>query len=174
VGAVLGWNYHTNLTEANQQASSAQGVHTAPFHRMVMPIAKKFDEYMKNSANEDLKRIFDRLAQGSVSSNDDDLKKTSKLSSELQKIYSVAEVCESNDQKKCYTLSPVLEQLMQTEKDYDRLTWAWKGWHDQCGNKIRPVYLPYVDLLNKNVKRNGYRDLAVWPKVWKMSFSFRF
>ncbi|CAF3973108.1 unnamed protein product, partial [Rotaria sp. Silwood1] len=36
-----------------------------------------------------------------------------------------------------------------------------KGWHDGCGNKIRSVYLPYIDLLNKNVKENGYHDLAV-------------
>ncbi|CAF4975132.1 unnamed protein product, partial [Rotaria sp. Silwood1] len=35
-----------------------------------------------------------------------------------------------------------------------------KGWHDGCGNKIRSVYLPYIDLLNKNVKENGYHDLA--------------
>jgi hypothetical protein len=50
---------------------------------------------------------------------------------------------------------------MQTEKDYDRLTWAWKGWHDGCGDKVRPVYLSYVDLLTKNIKENGYTDLAV-------------
>ena len=41
---------------------------------------------------------------------------------------------------------------MQIEKDYERLVWAWKGWHDGCGNKIRSVYLSYIDLLNKNAK----------------------
>lgn len=116
---------------------------------------------MKSSTNDDLRRIFGRLAQGSISHNDDDVKKSSKLRSELEKIYSVAAVCEPNDQTRCYTLSPMLERLMQTEKDYDRLTWAWKGWHDQCGNKIRPVYLSFIEMLNKNVKNNDYKDLAV-------------
>lgn len=50
---------------------------------------------------------------------------------------------------------------MKLEKDYDKLIWAWQGWHDVCGDKIRPIYLPFVDLLNKNVKENGYDDLSV-------------
>ena len=50
---------------------------------------------------------------------------------------------------------------MQIEKDYDRLLWGWKGWHDQCGNAIRSVYLSYIDLLNDNIKGNNYNDLAV-------------
>jgi hypothetical protein len=53
---------------------------------------------------------------------------------------------------------------MQTEKDYDRLLWAWKGWHDQCGNKIRPKYLSYIDLVNKDMQENGYKDISV--KRW--------
>ncbi|CAF4154828.1 unnamed protein product, partial [Rotaria sordida] len=62
-----------------------------------------------------------------------------------------------------------LERLMQIEKDYDRLLWAWKGWHDECGNKIRPVYLPYIDLLNKHAKENGYQDLAeYWIEDYEM------
>ena len=116
---------------------------------------------MKNSKNEDLKRIFGRLALGTINDNDEDVKKTSKLSSKLESIYGKTTVCELNDKKKCYTIEPYLTRLMQTEKDYDRLIWAWQGWHDGCGNKVRPVYLNFIDLLNKNVKENGYTDLAV-------------
>ena len=50
---------------------------------------------------------------------------------------------------------------MQVEKDYDRLLWAWKGWHDASGNAIRPVYLSFIDLLTKNAKDNGHGSLAV-------------
>jgi peptidyl-dipeptidase A len=158
---VLSWNYQTNITEENQKAQSAQSIVSAPFSRLSLPIAKKFNEYMKNSPDEDLRRIFGRLAQGTISHDDESVKKVSKLHGELERIYSTAEVCELNDTKKCYRLSPYLERLMQVEKDYDRLIWAWKGWHDQCGNKIRPVYLPYIDLLNKNAQENGYSDLSV-------------
>jgi peptidyl-dipeptidase A len=96
-----------------------------------------------------------------MSGDDQYIQQTSKLHMELENIYSTAQVCEPDDKSKCYTLSPYLERLMQIEKDYDRLLWAWKGWHDQCGNAIRPVYLSYIDLINKNAKNNGYKDLSV-------------
>ncbi|CAF3284963.1 unnamed protein product, partial [Rotaria sp. Silwood2] len=160
VSVLLSWNYQTNITEENQKAITNQNLIRSPFSRLTLPIAKKFNEYMKYSKNDDLKRIFGRLAAGTISNNDDDVKKTSTLHGQLEDIYSTTKVCELNDKKKCYTLSPYLERVMQIEKDYDRLLWAWKGWHDGCGNKVRPVYLPFVDLLNKNVKENGYHDLS--------------
>ncbi|CAF3630704.1 unnamed protein product [Adineta steineri] len=169
ISVLLGWNHKTNLTEENRKAMSAQNLKSAPFSRQTLPIAKKFDEYMTHSSDEDLKRTYDRLARGTVSNNDENVKKSSKLHAQLEQIYSTAEVCELNDNTKCYTLSPYLERLMQIEKDYDRLLWAWKGWHNQCGNKIRPVYLPYIDLLDKNIKENGYKDEAQkWIEEYEM------
>ena len=116
---------------------------------------------MKHSTDDDLRRIFDRLASGMVSKSDDETKETSTLHSQMQKIYSVTKVCEANASQTCYALSPYLERLMQVEKDYDRLVWAWKGWYDNCGNQVRPLYLSYIDLLSKNAKDNGYSDMAV-------------
>jgi len=141
---------------------SKQNILASPFYHLSLSIAKQFNEYMKNSTDEDLKRIFNGLSQGSNTDRDDEyLEKISKLHSELDRIYSTAQVCELNDENQCFTLSPYLERLMQIEKDYDRLLWAWKGWYDQCGNSIRPVYLSYIDLINKNAKNNGYKDLSV-------------
>ncbi|CAF4888903.1 unnamed protein product, partial [Rotaria sp. Silwood2] len=130
VSALLSWNYQTNITEENQKAITNENLIRSPFSRLTLPIAKKFNEYMKYSKNDDLKRIFGRLATGTVSNNNDDVKKSSKLHGQLEDIYATTKVCELNDDKKCYTLSPYLERVMQIEKDYDRLLWAWKGWHD--------------------------------------------
>ena len=116
---------------------------------------------MKDSDDDDLKRIFDRLASALISHNDDEVKRVSKLSGEMLSIYATERVCEGNGSEKCYPFAPDLERLMQTEKNYDRLTWAWKGWHDQVGNRIRPLYLEYIDVLSKTVKDNGYHDMAV-------------
>jgi peptidyl-dipeptidase A len=140
---------------------SKQSLISSPFHRLSLSLSKQFNEHLKNSTDEELKRIFNKLAQGAVSTDDEYLKKTSELHSKLDRIYSTTKVCELNNTSQCYTLTPYLEQLMQTEKDYDRLLWAWKGWYDQCGNQIRPVYLTYIDLINKNIKQNGFKDLAV-------------
>jgi hypothetical protein len=133
----------------------------SPFGRLCSPITKKFNRYMKDSTNADLKLIFGRLAKGSPSDDDDGLQETSELHAQLESIYSEAQVCEPNNKSQCYTLSPYLERLMQVEKDYDRLTWAWKGWHDSCGNAIRPVYLSYIDLLMKHAKKEDGMTLAV-------------
>ena len=152
---------------------SKQKLISSPFQRLSLPLAKQFNESLKNSTNEELKRIFNHLAQGVVSNDDEYLKKTSELSAKLNLIYSTAEVCELNNTNQCYTLAPYLERLMQTEKDYDRLLWAWKGWYDQCGNQIRPFYLTYIDLLNKNIKQNGFKDLAV-SFVWISKFLIHF
>ncbi|CAF3312769.1 unnamed protein product [Rotaria sp. Silwood2] len=140
IDANLSWNFATNITEANEKILIAQSLIRAPFSELALPIAKLFNEHMKYSKNDDLRYIFGRLALGVNSNNTED---------------ATAKVCEPNDSNKCYTLAPYLERLMQIEKDYDRLIWAWKGWHDGCGNQVHPVYLSYVDLLNKNVKENG-------------------
>ncbi|CAF3991984.1 unnamed protein product [Rotaria sordida] len=169
INILLEWNYDTNITEENQKVITAQSLITAQFSRLVLPIAKKFNEYMKYSKNDDLKRIFGRLASSIFSNNDDDVRKTSELYGQLGDLYSTTKVCELNDDKKCYTLAPYLERLMQIEKDYDRLIWAWKGWHDESGNKIRPVYLSYIDLLTKDAKENAYDDLAeYWIQDYEM------
>ncbi len=116
---------------------------------------------MKFSSDEDLKRIFKGLSAGTVTDNDDDQRQISKLHSKMEQIYATTKVCEPDDATKCYTLTPYLDQTMQREKNYERLVWAWKGWYDGCGNQVRSVYLPYIDLLNKNAKQNGYQDLSV-------------
>ena len=131
------------------------------FTRLSVPIAKKFNKYMKDSDNEDLKRIFFRLSQTIISHDEKSVKKASKLGADILTIYLTTEVCELNDSETCYPSSPYLSNLMATETDYDRLAWAWKGWQDNCGNRIRPLYLPYIDILNKDAKENGYEDLAV-------------
>jgi hypothetical protein len=113
------------------------------------------------STNEDLKRLFARLSSGSISHDDERLKKISKLRSELENIYAKARVCEPDDNQKCYTLSPYIERVMQTENNYDRLLWAWQGWHDACGNKIRSVYLSFIDLITKTEAENSTKTLAV-------------
>jgi hypothetical protein len=116
---------------------------------------------MNNSKDENLKRIFSRLASGAVTYNNKDRKTTMDLLVQMENIYETTKVCEPHNKKKCYTISSYLKQTMQTEKDYDRLLETWKGWYNRCGNKIRPLYLPVIDLSNQNAKENGYQDLSV-------------
>lgn len=157
VSAVLSWRYETNITVENEKLKSKQALRRSPFISQVVPIAQRFSEELKNSNNQRVRRIFNHLARTTI--NDDaTLQSVSQLSSQMTAIYSTSKVC-SNE--KCFSLSPDLESFMQNEKDYDRLLWAWKSWHDQCGNQIRPIYLDYIDLINENLKKNGKINLAV-------------
>ncbi|CAF1022627.1 unnamed protein product [Didymodactylos carnosus] len=173
ISALLSWNYETNITQENEEKQIKQKLITTPFSRQTLPIIKKFNKYMKYSTDYDLKRIYGLAALGTVVKDDRDVEKGSQLHSQMDSIYSTATVCELKDPNECYQLTPMLENLMHVEKDYDRLLWAWKGWHDECGNKIRPIYLDYINLLTKNIQENGYQDLAEsWIEDYEIKHGF--
>jgi hypothetical protein len=132
-----------------------------PFVRLTLPIVKRFQHSLAKSMNRNLKRIFDRLTLNLFGQNDERMTNSSQLYARIAAIYSTSRICEQDNQRQCYSLSPYLEQLMRNEKDYDRLVWAWKGWHDTCGNRIRSIYLEYIDLLTENARDNDYENLAV-------------
>lgn len=97
-------------------------------------------------------------SQGIVFKNEKDVIEFSELSSELESIYAKAKVCE--DGINCLTLDPELSNLLKDSRDYEILLWAWKGWHDQTGPKMRHIYARTVQLNNKAAKENGYKDLS--------------
>ncbi|CAF0854727.1 unnamed protein product [Didymodactylos carnosus] len=165
ISTVLNFNYMTNITRENLQKYVAQKEFMSPFNRQTLPIMKRFNHFMQYSTNYDLKRIYSRGAHGTITVDDQYIEKTSKLRSQMLNIYSTTTVC---DRLKCYPLTPDLDEMMHVEKDYDRLLWAWKGWHDRCGNKVRPLYVDYIDLLTKNIQENGYTDLTEkWMEPWE-------
>lgn len=52
-------------------------------------------------------------------------------------------------------LSSDLTDIMATSRDYDELLFAWKGWRDASGKKIKNSYKRYVELSNKAAVLNG-------------------
>jgi hypothetical protein len=86
-------------------------------------------------------------------------RKLSTLSSELESIYARAKVCR-NESGECLELEPGLTDLMQNSRDYDELVWAWKGWHDASGKKMRSIFAETVKIQNKAARDNNYTDLS--------------
>lgn len=84
--------------------------------------------------------------------------KLSNLTNQLSTIYALARVCYRNE---CLSLDPYLTTIMRESKDYDQLLFAWKGWHEAAGRKMRPIFAETVKLLNKDARENGYADLSV-------------
>lgn len=73
-------------------------------------------------------------------------------------IYALARVCYKNE---CLPLDPDLTTIMRESRNYDSLLFAWKGWHEATGRKMRPIFAETVKLLNKDARENGYDDLSV-------------
>ena len=49
---------------------------------------------------------------------------------------------------------------MQNSRDYDELLWAWKGWHEASGKKMRSIFAQTVEIQNKGARENNYADLS--------------
>jgi peptidyl-dipeptidase A len=83
----------------------------------------------------------------------------SNLKSQLESIYATAKVCETNGNG-CVSLDPEITEIMTKSRDYDRILWAWKGWHDATGPKMRHTYTKIVENQNKGAVFSGYTDLS--------------
>ncbi|NXU79541.1 ACE enzyme, partial [Oreotrochilus melanogaster] len=55
-------------------------------------------------------------------------------------------------------LSSDLTDIMATSRDYEELLFAWKGWRDASGKKMKKNYKRYVELSNKAAVLNGFMD----------------
>jgi peptidyl-dipeptidase A len=54
---------------------------------------------------------------------------------------------------------------MASSRNYDELLWAWKGWSEATGPKMKHLYTESIALQNKAAKDYGYNDLSeYWMK----------
>lgn len=81
------------------------------------------------------------------------------MSNKLESIYATASVCHAENGT-CLSLEPELTELMSHSRDYDALLWAWRGWHDATGAKMRHIFTRTVQLQNKAAVECGYHDLS--------------
>ncbi|CAF0741030.1 unnamed protein product [Brachionus calyciflorus] len=122
-------------------------------------IAKNFMNNDKNW-NSVLRRMFKLASTKELSfDKEEDNIEYNKLSQELRLIYSKAKVCD-NSTNECLALEPEITEIMTNSRDYDKLLWVWKGWHDATGPKMRDIYTRTVEIRNKAARENGYKDLS--------------
>ncbi len=66
-------------------------------------------------------------------------------------------------------LEPELTEVMSQNGNYEDHLWAWKSWHNGVGRQLRPLFLRYKELKNKQAKLNGYEDYGdQWRKRYEM------
>ncbi|XP_075578934.1 angiotensin-converting enzyme isoform X2 [Pelecanus crispus] len=159
------WAYNTNITDHNKeimlQKNLAMSKHTLEYGRR----ARQFDT--SNFQDQSVTRILKKLSvieRAALPENE--LKEYNTLLSDMETAYSVAKVCKENNV--CHPLDPDLTDIMATSRDYDELLFAWKGWRDASGKKIKNNYKRYVELSNKAAVLNGYTDNgAYWRSLYE-------
>src|SRR5829696_5626294 len=67
------------------------------------------------------------------------------------------EACQNIDQ---------LSETLATSRNYDRLTEAWKGWHD-IGAPMRDNYTRFAALANEGARELGFKNLGV---MWRARY----
>ncbi|NXQ63440.1 ACE enzyme, partial [Anthoscopus minutus] len=161
------WAYNTNITDHNKEImlekNLAMSKHTLEYGMR----ARQFDtsDFQDQSVTRILKKlsVIERAALP-----ENELKEYNTLLSDMETTYSVAKVCREN--KTCHPLDPDLTDIMATSRDYEELLFAWKGWRDASGKKMRNNYKRYVELSNKAAVLNGYKDNgAYWRSLYETS-----
>ena len=71
----------------------------------------------------------------------------------MVEIYSTATV--ADDGGRANRLDPELTDIMATSRDYERLEWAWQGWRDATGPRMKRLYEQLVDRMNEAAADNG-------------------
>nr|XP_015217378.1 PREDICTED: angiotensin-converting enzyme isoform X1 [Lepisosteus oculatus] len=159
------WVYNTNITEENKQTMLQKNLEMSN-HTLTYGLeARKFD--YTDFQDESVKRILKKLSEiERAGLPQNELKDYNELLSRMETTYSVATVCQEG--RRCLPLDPDLTEIMAKSRDYKELLFAWQGWRDASGKKIRQDYKTYVELSNKAARLNGHPDNgAYWRSLYE-------
>ncbi|XP_075033464.1 angiotensin-converting enzyme [Mixophyes fleayi] len=156
------WSYNTNITDYNNQVmlekNLAMSSHTLQYGRQ----ARNFD--YSDFQSPETQRLLKKLSDiDKAALPEEEQKEYNQIVSDMETIYSKATVCKDN---KCMPLDPDLTELLAKSRDYDELLFAWKGWRDASGKKMRNHYKRYVELGNKAATLNGHADNGAYWRSW--------
>ncbi|KAM4622364.1 angiotensin-converting enzyme [Discoglossus pictus] len=156
------WAYNTNITEHNKQVMLDKNLEMSAHTLQYGLQARRFD--YSDFQSTDTQRILKKLSEiDKAALSEAEQKEYNQIVSDMETTYSVAKVCDSS---KCYPLDPDLTEIMAKSRDYDELLFAWKGWRDSSGKKMRDKFIKYVGLSNKAAQLNGYSDNGAYWRSW--------
>lgn len=159
--AVASWNYATNITDHNKNLRTKASLAFSAFYQQMRLNASQFDV---EKLSKDTKRQIKFITSTATSTNPDVVKEVTELESTMEGIYSTGKVEDKGG--KMLELDPDLYAIMSESRDYERLLFAWKGWRDAVGPRLRSHYKKFVDLKNQGAKENGWKDIGEYWRSW--------
>uniref|UniRef100_A0A4W3HQC2 Angiotensin-converting enzyme n=1 Tax=Callorhinchus milii TaxID=7868 RepID=A0A4W3HQC2_CALMI len=161
---VASWAYNTNITEHNKQVMMDKNLKMANHSVEYGLQARQFDS--TNFQNEATKRILNKLSDiQQAALPEPELIEYNNILSDMETTYSVAKVCRANGT--CHPLDPDLTEIMASSSNYSELLFAWNGWRNVSGKKMRNNFKRYVELSNKAARLNNHADAgAFWRSLY--------
>ncbi|XP_078501202.1 angiotensin-converting enzyme isoform X2 [Lissotriton helveticus] len=161
------WTYNTDITEANKQIMLDKNLKMANHTLQYGMQARQYDytDFQDPSVKRILKKLSDieRAALPEA-----ELVEYNQILSDMETMYSVAKVCRDGQTTNCLPLDPDLTEILSKSRSYDELLFAWKGWRDASGKKIRSLFSRYVKLSNKAALLNNYPDHGTyWRSLYE-------
>ena len=160
------WRYSSNVssTEAIEEKKSATLAYET-FLEEARKNASKFSslEDLPVDSQRQIKLI---RVSGAALKDKQKRQKLADIKIQMQTIYS-ASYAQHPVTGKNLSLSPDLTNIMASSRKYDELVFAWQGWRDAVGPKIRPLYEKYVKLANEGAKDNNFSDYGAY---WRESY----
>ena len=89
-----------------------------------------------------------------------------KLGARLEAEYGEAKYCPAGKGPEACQNIDQLAETLATSRNYDRLTEAWKGWHD-IGAPMRDNYTRFAALANEGARELGFKNLGV---MWRARY----
>ncbi|XP_051968866.1 angiotensin-converting enzyme-like isoform X2 [Xyrauchen texanus] len=167
------WNYNTNLTEHNSKLQVSASLEEQAFTEAWGLKAKATfsDLVVDTFVNPELKKIIKKIkVLGPANLPTTERERYNTILSQMDSIYSTAKVCPSLDE--CWSLEPELTEIMATSRSYNRLLYAWEGWHNISGVPLRALYPEFVEVSNKASRMDGFEDTGEYWRSWYESPTF--
>lgn len=154
-----GYEYGADINPTTEKASIDASLALAEFASQSKEEAETFDT---TNMSADVKRQFFFLTLGDSPKDPKKLQEKLSTIASMESTYSKGQVC---NKTRCYSLNPDLYSIIGKSRNYDELTFAWRGWRDSVGRNVKRDYIKYVELSNLGAKDNGYADEGAYWRV---------
>ncbi|XP_011148683.1 angiotensin-converting enzyme [Harpegnathos saltator] len=160
--SIAEWNYASNLTKENLAEKLNMSVMVTTALKHISQEANNFP--WEDLKDEDIKRQFKKLSVvGNAMLSEEVQKEFDETISTMQNIFSTAKICDYVNRTKCdIALEPEITEIFMRSRDPKELEYIWVEWRKASGEKVKSLYIKYVEMANNIARLYNYPDYAAY------------
>ena len=160
----------TNITDVNSKIAEEESI---KFSKLYKEIRKNASRIYLNESDDDTKRQFHLLLMTMTSDNPNVVKNATTVATSMENIYSTGRVpydpkivksIKVDAGTTSLSLDKHLVEIMKSSTNPTELLYAWRGWRDAVGPKLKNLYTDYVRLNNIGARENKYKDAGDYKR----------